>query len=95
MTQLIDPSGAMKSETWHQFVSLCVKGYLAARCYMDGIINTILMVLDSRLPCFSRGNPIRNPEMSEREAANYMVRACSDATTAGAGQLVHSMRQHI
>ncbi|OIS99590.1 phosphatidylinositol 4-kinase alpha 1 [Nicotiana attenuata] len=96
MTQLIDPSGAMKSETWYQFVSLCVKGYLAARCYMDGIINTILMVLDSRSPCFSRDNPIGNlrkrfhPEMSEREAANYMVRVCSDAykwTTAGYGSI--------
>ncbi|CAN4119718.1 unnamed protein product [Withania somnifera] len=104
MTQLIDPSGAMKSETWYLFVSLCVKGYLAARRYMDGIINTVLMMLDSGLPCFSRGDPIGNlrkrfhPEMSEREAANYMIRACSDAynkwTTAGY-DLIQYMQQGI
>nr|GMD90459.1 phosphatidylinositol 4-kinase alpha 1 [Ipomoea batatas] len=93
MTQLVDPSGVMKSETWYQFVSLCVKGYLAARSYTDGITNTVLMMLDSGLPCFSRGDPIGNlrkrfhPEMSEREAANFMIRTCQDAynkwTTAG------------
>ncbi|KAL3597325.1 hypothetical protein D5086_008962 [Populus alba] len=93
MTQLLDPSGVMKSETWLQFVSLCVKGYLAARRYMDGIINTVMLMLDSGLPCFSRGDPIGNlrrrfhPEMSEREAANFMIRVCTDAynkwTTAG------------
>ncbi|KAF9684340.1 hypothetical protein SADUNF_Sadunf04G0108200 [Salix dunnii] len=93
MTQLLDPSGVLKSETWLQFVSLCVKGYLAARRYMDGIINTVMMMLDSGLPCFSRGDPIGNlrkrfhPEMSEREAANFMIRVCTDAynkwTTAG------------
>ncbi|CAK7329726.1 unnamed protein product [Dovyalis caffra] len=93
MTQLLDPSGVMKSETWFQFVSLCVKGYLAARRYMDGIINTVMLMLDSGLPCFSRGDPIGNlrkrfhPEMSEREAANFMIRVCTDAynkwTTAG------------
>ncbi|KAL0348400.1 UNVERIFIED_CONTAM: Phosphatidylinositol 4-kinase alpha 1 [Sesamum angustifolium] len=93
MTQLLDPSGVMKSETWFQFLSLCVKGYLAARRNMNGILSTVLMMLDSGLPCFSRGDPIGNlrkrfrPEMTEREAANYMIRICTDAynkwTTAG------------
>lgn len=93
MTQLLDPSGAMKSDTWLHFVSLCVKGYLAARRYMDGIISTVLLMVDSGLPCFSRGDPIGNlrkrfhPEMSDREAANFMIHACIDAynkwTTAG------------
>ncbi|CAA2964444.1 phosphatidylinositol 4-kinase alpha 2-like [Olea europaea subsp. europaea] len=54
MTQVLDPSGVMKSDTWYQFVSLCVKGYLAACRYMDGIINTVLMMLDSGL-LFSAG----------------------------------------
>lgn len=73
--------------------SLCVKGYLAARQYMDGIISTVLLMVDSGLPCFSRGDPIGNlrkrfhPEMSEREAANFMIYTCTDAynkwTTAG------------
>ncbi|RAL49359.1 hypothetical protein DM860_012792 [Cuscuta australis] len=85
MTQLIDPSGCMKSDSWYQFVSLCVKGYLAARRYKDEIINTVLLMKDSGLPCFSRGDPIGNlrkrfhPEMSEREAAAFMIRTCVDA----------------
>lgn len=86
------------------FLSLCVKGYLAARRHMDGIINTVLMMLDSGLPCFSRGDPIGNlrkrfhPEMSEREAANFMIRTCTDAynkwTTAGY-DLIQYLQQGI
>ncbi|KAI8015783.1 Phosphatidylinositol 4-kinase alpha 1 [Camellia lanceoleosa] len=104
MTQLIDPSGVMKSDTWYQFVSLCVRGYLAARRYMDGIITTVVLMIDSGLPCFSRGDPIGNlrkrlhPEMSEREAANYMIRKCTDAynkwTTAGY-DLIQYLQQGI
>lgn len=104
MTQLLDPSGVMKSETWYKFVSLCVKGYLAARRYMDGIVNTVLMMVDSGLPCFSRGDPIGNlrkrfhPEMSDREAANFMIRTCIDAynkwTTAGY-DLIQYLQQGI
>ncbi|XP_051136769.1 phosphatidylinositol 4-kinase alpha 1-like [Andrographis paniculata] len=104
MTQLLDPSGVMKSDTWYQFVSLCVKGYLAARRYMDGIITTVLLMIDSGLPCFSRGDPIGHlrkrfhPEMSEREAANYMIRTCTDAynkwTTAGY-DLIQYLQQGI
>nr|XP_011464124.1 PREDICTED: phosphatidylinositol 4-kinase alpha 1 [Fragaria vesca subsp. vesca] len=104
MTQLLDPSGVMKSDTWNQFVSLCVKGYLAARRHMDGIINTVALMLDSGLPCFSRGDPIGNlrkrfhPEMSEREAANFMIRVCTDAynkwTTAGY-DLIQYLQQGI
>ncbi|XP_058075440.1 phosphatidylinositol 4-kinase alpha 1 isoform X2 [Magnolia sinica] len=104
MTQLLDPSGVMKSDTWFQFVSLCVKGYLAARRYMDGIISTVLLMVDSGLPCFSRGDPIGNlrkrfhPEMSEREAAIFMMRTCTDAynkwTTAGY-DLIQYLQQGI
>lgn len=104
MTQLLDPSGVMKSETWNLFVSLCVKGYLAARRHMHGIINTVLLMLDSGLPCFSRGDPIGNlrkrfhPEMTEREAANFMIRVCTDAynkwTTAGY-DLIQYLQQGI
>jgi len=85
MTQLLDPSGSMKSETWSQFVSLCVKGYLSARRHMHSIITTVLLMVDSGLPCFSRGDPIGrlrkrfHPEMTEREAANFMIKTCMDA----------------
>ena len=84
--------------------SLCVKGYLAARRHMNGIINTVLLMLDSGLPCFSRGDPIGNlrkrfhPEMSEREAANFMRNVCTDAynkwTTAGY-DLIQYLQQGI
>ncbi|KAL5722458.1 1-phosphatidylinositol 4-kinase [Ranunculus cassubicifolius] len=104
MTQLLDPSGAMKSETWMHFTSLCVKGYLAARLHMDGIINTVQLMVDSGLPCFGRGDPIGNlrkrfhPEMSEREAAIFMIRTCTDAynkwTTAGY-DLIQYLQQGI
>ncbi|KAI4318629.1 hypothetical protein MLD38_032306 [Melastoma candidum] len=104
MTQLLDPSGTMKSETWTRFVRLCVKGYLAARRHMDGIIYTVLMMVDSGLPCFSRGDPIGNlrkrfrPELTEREAANFMIRTCTDAynkwTTAGY-DLIQYLQQGI
>ncbi|KAJ0974487.1 hypothetical protein J5N97_016452 [Dioscorea zingiberensis] len=104
MTQLLDPSGSMKSDTWTQFVSLCVKGYLAARRHMHGIITTVLLMVDSGLPCFSRGDPIGNlrkrfhPEMNDREAANFMIRTCMDAynkwTTAGY-DLIQYLQQGI
>ncbi|KAK8617600.1 hypothetical protein V6N13_080510 [Hibiscus sabdariffa] len=104
MTQLLDPSGVMKSETWDNFVCLCVKGYLAARRHMNGILNTVLLMLDSGLPCFSRGDPIGNlrkrfhPEMTEREAANFMKNVCTDAynkwTTAGY-DLIQYLQQGI
>lgn len=104
MTQLLDPSGVMRSETWNLFVRLCVKGYLAARQHMDGIINTVLLMVDSGLPCFSRGDPIGNlrkrfhPEMSEREAANFMIKTCADAynkwSTAGY-DLIQYLQQGI
>lgn len=84
--------------------SLCVKGYLTARRHMDGIINTVLLMLDSGLPCFSRGDPIGNlrkrfhPEMNDREAANFMIRVCTDAynkwTTAGY-DLIQYLQQGI
>lgn len=84
--------------------SLCVKGYLAARRHMNGIINTVRLMIDSGLPCFSRGDPIGNlrkrfhPEMSEREAANFMIRICTDAynkwTTAGY-DLIQYLQQGI
>ncbi|KAI3838903.1 hypothetical protein MKX03_002679, partial [Papaver bracteatum] len=69
MTQLLDPSGVMKSETWN-----------------------------------SRGDPIGNlrkrfhPEMTEREAANFMVRTCVDAynkwSTAGY-DLIQYLQQDV
>ncbi|CAM6087859.1 unnamed protein product [Calypogeia fissa] len=104
MTQLLDPSASMKSEQWHRFVSLCVKGYLSARDHMDGIVRTVSLMVDSGLPCFGRGDPIGNlrkrfhPEMTEREAANFMIKTCNDAynkwSTAGY-DLIQYLQQGI
>eukprot|EP00271_Cylindrocystis_brebissonii_P006203 TRINITY_DN18880_c0_g2_i1.p1 TRINITY_DN18880_c0_g2~~TRINITY_DN18880_c0_g2_i1.p1 ORF type:complete len:1506 (-),score=262.70 TRINITY_DN18880_c0_g2_i1:1242-5207(-) len=104
MTQLLDPSGIMKSEPWDRFVSLCVKGYLAARQHSAAIITIVELMLDSGLPCFSRGDPIGNlrkrlhEEMSEREAANFMRATCTDAynkwSTAGY-DLIQYLQQGI
>lgn len=89
---------------FHCIFSLCVKGYLAARRHMNGILTTVALMLDSGLPCFSRGDPIGNlrkrfhPEMSEREAANFMIHVCNDAynkwTTAGY-DLIQYLQQGI
>jgi phosphatidylinositol 4-kinase len=71
---------------------------------MNGILTTVNLMVDSGLPCFSRGDPINNlrkrfhPEMNEREAANFMVRTCADAynkwTTAGY-DLIQYLQQGI
>lgn len=73
--------------------SLCVKGYLAARVHAEAIISTVNLMVDSGLPCFGRGDPMGNLrkrlhlEMTEREAANFMIATCEDAynkwTTSG------------
>ncbi|CAI7791975.1 unnamed protein product, partial [Closterium sp. NIES-54] len=83
---------------------LCVKGYLAARRHQDAILNTVQLMLDSGLPCFSRGDAVGNlrkrfhPEMGEREAASFMIATCVDAynkwTTAGY-DLIQYMQQGI
>lgn len=84
--------------------SLCVKGYLAARLHMEGILTTVQLMIDSGLPCFSRGDPIGNlrkrlhPELSEREAAIFMIKTCADAynkwSTAGY-DLIQYLQQGI
>ncbi|CAF1929406.1 unnamed protein product, partial [Brassica napus] len=90
---------------WHQFVNLCVKGYLAAHRYMEGIIITVEMMVGSGLPCFSRGDPIEklrkrfHSEMSEREAAHFMIHVCTDFynnwTTYVYDDLIQFMQQGI
>ncbi|CAI5489475.1 unnamed protein product [Closterium sp. Naga37s-1] len=91
MTQILDPSGDLKSEPWRRFVGLCVKGYLAARRHQDAILNTVQLMLDSGLPCFSRGDAVGNlrkrfhPEMGEREAASFMIATCAGGGNTGSG----------
>ncbi|KAI3448052.1 hypothetical protein Pfo_004717 [Paulownia fortunei] len=86
MTQLIDPSVHVLPIC--QLV--CEGGHLVARRCMDGILNTVLRMMESGLPCFSRGDPIGNlrkrfhSEMTEHEVANFMIHTCCNKwTTAG------------
>lgn len=51
----------------------------------EPIIATVALMSESGLPCFGRGAPIENLrkrfhlEMSERQAAQFMVRTIADA----------------
>ncbi|GAB4853301.1 hypothetical protein Ancab_017483 [Ancistrocladus abbreviatus] len=74
------------------------------RGYGEPDDGAVLMMLDSGLPCFSGGDPLDNlrkrfhPEMSEREAANFMIPVCTNAynkcTTAGY-DLIQYLQQGI
>ena len=85
MTELLDPGNTRKSVHFIRFQELCVKGYLAARTVADSIVATVEMMLPSKLPCFSRGDPILSLrerfhlEMSDQEAAKFMESLIHDA----------------
>lgn len=74
------------------------------RKHMEAILSLVHIMLDSGLPCFSRGDALGNlqrrfhPEMSDEEAAKFMVLTCSEAynkwTTAGY-DLVQFLQQGI
>ncbi|KAA6416579.1 MAG: phosphatidylinositol 4-kinase alpha-like, partial [Trebouxia sp. A1-2] len=85
MTQLLDPSGQRDSSQFHLFEELCVRGFLAARSVAEGIVATVALMQESRLPCFGRGAPIPNLrkrfhlDMTEAKAAAFMRSTILDA----------------
>lgn len=85
MTQLLDPSGQRDSSQFHLFEELCVRGFLAARSVAEGIMATVALMQESRLPCFGRGAPIPNLrkrfhlDMTEAKAAAFMRSTILDA----------------
>lgn len=85
MTELLDPGNTRKSVHFIRFQELCVKGYLASRTVAESIIATVEMMLPSKLPCFSRGDPVQSLrerfhlEMSDQEAAKFMKSLIHDA----------------
>ncbi|KAK5780499.1 hypothetical protein RI543_002259 [Arxiozyma heterogenica] len=70
--------GSSETSAFQEFEELCIKGYLAARSHMNFIIDGIVPMLDSGLPCFKGDKTIRNirsrfqPEKTDHEAALFM-----------------------
>ncbi|ODV85787.1 hypothetical protein CANARDRAFT_7157 [[Candida] arabinofermentans NRRL YB-2248] len=69
--------GSTETQAYKWFEELCVKSFLACRPYMNTIINAVIPMLDSGLPCFKQ-TTIKHltarfvPHKSDKEAAKYM-----------------------
>ena len=78
--------GGQGSGPYELFVDLVVKGFLVARGVMDPIMDIVLSVADSGLPCFLHKEDNLEkmrarfvPEMTPSEAAKYMRTKVNDA----------------
>lgn len=87
MVQIL--GGDMNTDTYKIFVSMCIRGYLAARPFVENIVRMLSLMSESGLPCF-KGNAIYiifkpgiqtlrklrerfQPGKTEKQAAEFMM----------------------
>ncbi|KAG7888584.1 hypothetical protein KL906_005285 [Ogataea polymorpha] len=69
--------GSTDTQAYKWFEELCVKSFLVCRPYMDAIVNMVVPMLSSGLPCFKPAT-IKHltarfvPKKSDKEAAKYI-----------------------
>ncbi|KAG7749247.1 hypothetical protein KL911_005153 [Ogataea haglerorum] len=69
--------GSTDTQAYKWFEELCVKSFLVCRPYMDAIVNMVVPMLSSGLPCFKPAT-IKHltarfvPKKSDKEAARYI-----------------------
>ncbi|AET41640.1 1-phosphatidylinositol 4-kinase STT4 Ecym_8369 [Eremothecium cymbalariae DBVPG len=70
--------GSPDTQAYLKFQELCIKAYLAARPHMHTIVQCVIPMLSSGLPCFKGDKTIRNlearfqPTKSDHDAAHFM-----------------------
>ncbi|CAO1634457.1 unnamed protein product [Parajaminaea phylloscopi] len=84
--EYIEVMGGLNSEGFKLFCELTVKAFLAARPYVDQIVQVATLMMHTSLPSF-HGQPTMDrfrsrfvPDMDEREAAKHAVGLIKDAT---------------
>ena len=77
--------GGKQSQGYRQFCELTVKAFLACRPYVEDVVSTCYLMMPTDLPSFKgEGTMTRlrerfRPELSEREAAKYMISVIENA----------------
>ncbi|PVV03814.1 hypothetical protein BB560_001688 [Smittium megazygosporum] len=77
--------GSYTAQPFKKFCQLCVKAYLSCRPYAEEIIQTVSLMIDSGLPCFSKSDAIAKLRdrfqlgVSERSAAEFMIQRINDS----------------
>ncbi|KAK0405251.1 hypothetical protein QR680_017880 [Steinernema hermaphroditum] len=91
--------GSFDAEPMRQFTALCIQAYLALRPYREDFVTLVSLMLDTGLPCF-RGRTIQefrarfSPNLSDREAANYMRRVVQNCFLSKRSKLYDMVQYH-
>jgi phosphatidylinositol 4-kinase len=74
--EYIELIGGLDSALFHYFKSLLVRGFLAARKYMDRIVTLVEMMMPgSKMPCLAAGQPVIDA-LKERFVMNLTEAEC-------------------